>query len=147
LKAKKIKFFGDIEIIIRHVRNKIHYLSSHLKNNQHEVWELIKSFDAFNINHVPSSLNSHVDLFTNAVARHIPSENLLPDTFSMELLYKPSIPNNVTNLRVFFDDKNIISFLYMEDTFERVHYQDYIELNEDVFGSINQSIEKKNKAQ
>jgi ribonuclease HI len=53
LKEEKIKVFGDSEIIVRQVRNTIHCLSSHLKNYQSEVWELIKSFTAFNINIVP----------------------------------------------------------------------------------------------
>jgi hypothetical protein len=73
------------------VRNNIHCLSSHLEHYQHEVWELIKSFDAFNIIFVPHSLNFDVDLLANVASRFIPSENLLPDTFSMELLYRPSI--------------------------------------------------------
>jgi hypothetical protein len=57
----------------------------------------------------PRSLNYDVDLLANVDSRIIPFENLLPDTFSMELLYKPSIPDNVTNWRVFDDDNHIIS--------------------------------------
>jgi hypothetical protein len=61
------------------------------------------------------------------------------------LLYRPSIPDIVTNWRVFNDDKKIISFLHLEDTFK-----DFIieedqhdrELNANVSVSINQSIEK-----
>jgi ribonuclease HI len=34
LKDEKIKVFGDSEIIIKQVRNAIHFLSSHLKNYQ-----------------------------------------------------------------------------------------------------------------
>jgi ribonuclease HI len=37
LKSKKIKVFSASEIIIKQVRNNIHYLSSHLKHYQHEV--------------------------------------------------------------------------------------------------------------
>jgi ribonuclease HI len=57
LGANKIKVFGDSKIVIRQVRNTIHCLSSHLKHYKQEVWELIKFFDAFNINFVPRSLN------------------------------------------------------------------------------------------
>jgi hypothetical protein len=111
---------------------------------------LIKSFDAFNISLVPRSLNFDVDLLANVASRIIPSENLLPDTFSMELLYRPSIPDNVTNWRVFDDDKKIISFLHLEDTFKDSiieEYQHDRELNADVPGSINQSIEKNKPSQ
>jgi ribonuclease HI len=105
LKAKKIKVFGDSDIVIRQVRNNIHCLSSHLKHYQHEVWDFINLFDAFNISHVLRSLNFDVDLLANVASRIIPPKNLLPDTFSMEFLYRPSIPDNVTNWRVFDDDE------------------------------------------
>jgi ribonuclease HI len=118
LKEKKIKVFGDSEIVIRQVRNTIHCLSSHLKHYQLEVWELIKSFDAFNISPIPRSLNCDVDLLANVASRLIPSEGLMPDTFSVELLYRPSIPDNITSWRVFDDDHQIISFLHLKDTFK-----------------------------
>ena len=51
-------------------------------------------------------------------SRLIPSENFEPNAFSVELIYRPSIPDNVTNWRVFKDDEKIINFLTMEDTFK-----------------------------
>jgi ribonuclease HI len=87
MKAKKIKVFGDSEIVIRQVRNTIHCLSSHLKHYQQEVWELIKNFDAFNISIVPHSLNYDAYLLANVASRLIPSEGIMSDTFSVELLY------------------------------------------------------------
>jgi ribonuclease HI len=47
LETKKIKVSGDSKIVIIYMRNNINCLSNHLKHYQHEVWELIKSFDAF----------------------------------------------------------------------------------------------------
>jgi hypothetical protein len=79
---------------------------------------LIKHFDAFNINHVPRSLNYDADLLDNVASRLIPSEGILLDTFSVELLYRPSIPNNVTNWRVFDDEHQLISFLHVEGNFK-----------------------------
>jgi hypothetical protein len=77
-----------------------------------------KKFDAFNISHVPRSLNYDVDLLANVASKLIPSEGIMPDTFSMELLYNTSIPDNITNWRVFDDDQQIISFLHLEDNFK-----------------------------
>jgi len=34
----------------------------------------------------------------------------------MDLLYRPSIPDNITNKRVFNDDQNILIFLHLEGT-------------------------------
>jgi hypothetical protein len=66
---------------------------------------LDQTFDAFNISHVPHSLNYDVDLLANVTSKLIPSEGIMLDTFSVELLYRPSIPDNITNWRVFDDDQ------------------------------------------
>jgi archaellum biogenesis ATPase FlaH len=106
---------------------------------------LIKSFDAFNIGHVPHSLSSNVDLLDNVASKLIPFEKLLLDTFSMELLYRTSILDNLTNWRVFYDDEKIIIFLHLEGTFkDSIIDEDQHdgEMDVDVSVSINQSIEK-----
>ena len=41
-----------------------------------------------------------------------------PDAFSVELLFRPSVPDNITNWIFFDDDQQIISFLHMEETFQ-----------------------------
>jgi hypothetical protein len=90
----------------------------HLKHYQQEVWDLIKNFDAFNISHIPHSLNYDADILANVASKLIPSEGLMCDTFSVEFLYRPSVPDNITNWRVFEDDQQIINFLTMKDTFK-----------------------------
>jgi hypothetical protein len=85
-------------------------------------------------------------LLANVASRLIPSEGIFPDTFSVELLYRPSIPDNVTNWRVFDDDQQIISFLHLEGNFkdsiidEGQHDQD---MDTDVHDSHDQT--KKSK--
>ena len=54
----------------------------------------------------------------NVASRLIPLENFEPNAFSVELIYRPYVPDNVTNWRVFNDDEQIIKFLTMEDTFK-----------------------------
>ena len=46
------------------------------------------------------------------------AEHLSPNAFSVELLFRPSITDNIKNWRVFDDDQQIINFLHMEDTFQ-----------------------------
>jgi hypothetical protein len=110
--------FGDSEIVVRQVRNSIHCLTPHLKCYQSEVWSLINEFSAFNINSIPRSNNAEVDLLANVASKLLPTEGLSPNTFSMELLFRPSVPDNITNWRVFDDDQQIINFLHMEETFQ-----------------------------
>lgn len=114
----KIKVFGDSEIVTRQVRNTIHFLLSHLKHYQHNVWELIKNLYIFHISHVPHSLNFDAYLLANVASRLIPLEGIMPDTFLVELMYMPLVPDNVTNRRVFDDDQQIISFLQLEGDFK-----------------------------
>jgi hypothetical protein len=53
-----------------------------------------------------------------SLLNYFPHEGLSPNAFSIELLFRPSIPDNITNWRVFDDDQQIINFLHMEDTFQ-----------------------------
>jgi hypothetical protein len=74
-------------------------------------------FSAFNIKSIPRLNNFEVDLLTNVASKLFPTEGLSPNAFLIELLSKPSVPDNITNWTVFYDDQQIISFLHMEDTF------------------------------
>jgi len=58
--------------------------------------------------------NVAVDALENIAARMTP----LRDRFSIEILYKPSIPDNITNLRVFHDDEQILHFMANADVFK-----------------------------
>ena len=40
-KVRNLKVFGDSDIIVKQVRNTIHFLSPHLKGYQNELWGLI----------------------------------------------------------------------------------------------------------
>ena len=101
LEVKNLKFFGDSEIVVRQVRNTIHCLSPHLKGYYSEVWNLIMHFNDFNINAVPRLQNTTTDLLATSASRLVPTNNKC----SIELIFRPSLPHNVTNLRVFDDDE------------------------------------------
>jgi ribonuclease HI len=110
--------FDDFEIVVRQVRDSIHCLSPHLKCYQSEVWKLMNKFSSFNINSIPRLNNAKADLLVNVASKLLPAEGLSPNAFSVELLFRPSIPDNITNWRVFDDDQQIINFLHMEETFQ-----------------------------
>jgi hypothetical protein len=74
----------------------------------------MNKFFSFNINSIPRLNNSEA----NVASKLFPAEGLSVDAFSIELLFRPSIPDNITNWRVFDDDQQIISFLHMEETFQ-----------------------------
>jgi ribonuclease HI len=97
LNVKELKFFGDSEIIIKQVKNIIHCNSPHLRNYQQEVHRLIENFEAFNIIDVPRMKNTLVDALATTASILYPLEDYEASRFAVELLYKPSIPNNISN--------------------------------------------------
>jgi hypothetical protein len=77
-------------------------------------------FSAFNINSIPRLNNSGADLLANVSSKISPIEGLSSNAFSIELLFRPLVLDNITNWRVFDDDQQIISFLHIEDTLQGV---------------------------
>ena len=80
--------------------------------------ELFSSFEAFNINSIPRFQNQEVDLLANVASKLVPPEDFSHNTFSIELIFRPSIYDNITNWRVFDDDSQILNFLTNGDTFK-----------------------------
>lgn len=109
-----LKVVVDSEIVVRQVRNTIHYLSPHLKSYQQEVWWLISIFQAFNITVVPRTYNAAANALENVASMMSP----IRDIFTIEILYRPSIPDNINNIRMFGDDQQILPFMSNADTFK-----------------------------
>ena len=64
-------------------------------------------------------MNFEADMLDNAASNLCPSDDFSHDIFSIELIYRLSILDNITNWRVFENDEQIINFLHLEDTFKR----------------------------
>eukprot|EP00253_Pinus_taeda_P024238 PITA_24238 len=118
LKVQYLKVFDDSEIVIKQVRNTIHCLSTHLKHYQSLVQDLISQFLAFYISPIARSQNATTDLLANVASKLLPSEDYNPDRFSVELIFRPSILDNVTNWRVFNHDEDILNFLTFDKSYD-----------------------------
>ena len=57
-------------------------------------------------------------MMANATSNLFLSDDFSHDKFSIELIYKTSILNNITNWRVFEDNEQIINFLHLEGAFK-----------------------------
>jgi len=79
---------------------------------------LLKSFDEFVIESIPRNQNSGADLLANVASKLIPAMEMPTNAFYVQLLFRPSIPDNITNFRVFDDDEQIINFLASKDVFK-----------------------------
>jgi len=53
----------------------------------------------------------------NVASKLIPSEYFSPDRFSIKLIFRPSILDNITNWRVFNDDPDNVKFLTSEGSY------------------------------
>ena len=82
------------------------------------VQKLSKSFNDFNIFPILHSQNSNVDLLANVTSKLVPLDTLYPNPFSVELMFRPSVTDNITNWWVIDDDVEMINFIHMEDTFK-----------------------------
>ena len=63
-------------------------------------------------------MNFEENMLANVASNLCPSDNFYHERFSVELIYRPSVPDNITNWRVFEDDEQIINFLHSEETFK-----------------------------
>jgi len=96
--------FGDSKIVIKQVRNTIHYLSGHLKHYKSLVQGLTSHFIAFKIYPIPKIQNASADILDNVASKLIPLGDYNPTRFSIELFFTAYILDNITNLRVFNND-------------------------------------------
>jgi hypothetical protein len=63
-------------------------------------------------------MNSEADILANVASKLCPSDDFSHDIFFVELIYRSSIPDNITNWRVLEDGEQILNFLHSEDTFK-----------------------------
>ena len=100
--------------MVRQFRDTIHCLSPHLKGYQVEVWNLIAYFNAFNINSIPRLQNVATNLLATSASKLVPTNHKC----SIELIFRPLVADNITNMSVFDDDEYIINFLTNDEVFK-----------------------------
>ena len=76
---------------------------------------MISHFNAFNINSIPRLQNVAADFLVVSAVMLVPTNNKC----SIELIFRPSVADNITNLRVFDDDEHIINFLANDGVFKK----------------------------
>jgi ribonuclease HI len=104
---EEISVFGDAELIVHQVRNIYQDNHPRLRSYRNEVWGLIDNcFLAFNISFIPREENIMVDsLVVSTRNFRVPLPPKL--RYDLEVNYKPSVPGNLKNWKVFEDDLEI----------------------------------------
>jgi hypothetical protein len=90
------------------------------------VHRLIEHFEAFNITTIPREKNIIVDSLATFASILSPLEDYEASQFTLDLLYKPSMPNNISNWKVFEGDEQIINFLTNQDNFKDLAIEDKV---------------------
>lgn len=118
MKVKNLKVFGDSQIIVDQVRKRIHCNFPHLVRYQHEAWSLIDNFDSFNITYIPRGKNQDANLMVGMATKLLPDLRLNNNKYYFELIFRPSVPDNISNWQVSEGDDQILEFLHCEKTFK-----------------------------
>jgi hypothetical protein len=88
------------------------------------VHRLIEHFESFNITTIPRAKNILSDSLATIASRIYPLEDYEASQFTVELLYKPFVPKNISNWKVFEGDEHIIKFLTNQNNFKDLSIDD-----------------------
>jgi hypothetical protein len=83
-----------------------------LRRYRNAIWDTIEMFDAMDIISVPREQNSLADSLAVAASTLQPSEDLIKGDGKLEIIFRPSVPDNVDQWQVFEDDKQILRFIH-----------------------------------
>ncbi|XP_059068184.1 uncharacterized protein LOC131858754 [Cryptomeria japonica] len=105
MQIKKLKVRGDTELIVKQVRGLFAIKNERLRHYRNHVWDEIEAFDAFSIEVIPREFNSKADSLAVSIAFLVPHPDFTTDTYMVELVYRPSVPDNSESWQVFENDK------------------------------------------
>jgi ribonuclease HI len=123
LGAKRIVVLGDSELIINQIKGIYQAKQPRMRAYRNLVLDLLEKFSECNLSTIPREQNQVVDaLATSAVVFKVP---IFPEkSYKVEVKYRPAIPDNMKHWKIFENDKQIESFLRMENEFENLNIDD-----------------------
>lgn len=112
-----MKVLGNSELVVHQVRGISSAKHVRMRSYRARAWDLIESFDAFNIISIPWKLNTIADQMATIGAQFDPSTSLLTRSQVVGLFVHPTIPNNDTHWQVFESDEQIALFIQISGEF------------------------------
>ena len=117
--TKKLKVFGDADLIIQQVNKTFQAKNPRLRAYRDEVWRIKEFFDFFCISYIPRAQNQLADSLVVSASLFIPpSPPKL--VYEIQMKYRPSLPDNVNHWKVFDDDDELNRFLQVIDEFSEM---------------------------
>jgi ribonuclease HI len=123
---KVINVKGDSDLVILQVKNKFACKSERLRRYRNAIWDTIEMFDAMDLISVPRDQNSLANSLAVAASTLQPSKDLIKGEGKLEIIFRPSVPDNVDHWQVFRDDKQILRFIHNVQEFSdfKVSYKE-----------------------
>ena len=116
LGAKKIFVYSDSELVIKQVKGEYEAKHPWIRAYHNSVLDILKKISEYTLSLIPRTQNVIADsLATAASMVKIPIHS--NQKYSIHFKHHPVVPNNMIFWQVFWDDKQINSFLQMEGEF------------------------------
>jgi ribonuclease HI len=109
--VKCLNIKGDSDLVIQQLKNKFACKSERLKGYRNTIWAMMDDFDALNLIAIPREQNSKADELAVAASTLSVPDSLIDENISVEVIFRPSVPDNLNHWQVFEDDKQVINFL------------------------------------
>ncbi|XP_057823611.2 uncharacterized protein LOC131035876 [Cryptomeria japonica] len=96
---KNLHAQGDAELIVCQIRNIYQTRSEKLRHYRNLVWDLIETFDAFDISVVSCEFNDRADSLAVSATSLIPHKDFLGSTYVVELVFRPGVPDSIAHTK------------------------------------------------
>ncbi|KAH9328129.1 hypothetical protein KI387_000237, partial [Taxus chinensis] len=120
---KKLRCLGDVEVIVKQIRQQYQVKNPRLRHYRNWVWDCIESFDAFSIEDIPRAQNERFDSLVLSASLLTPHPSFGKDKITIEMVFRLSVPDNANHWQVFNDDNQILSFLEQRDNFNNLFFE------------------------
>jgi ribonuclease HI len=110
-RVKCLNIKGDSDLVIQQLKNKFACKSERLRGYRNAIWDMINDLDALNLIAIPREQNSKADELAVAASTLQLPDSLIDENISVEVIFRPSVPDNMNHWQVFDDDKHVIKFL------------------------------------
>lgn len=111
LNIKMLSIKGDSDLVIIQTKNQFACKNDRLKKYHNVVWDNMEYFDAFDLQTIPRDGNKQADELVVVASTSQLGENLLHDKMKMEVMFRPSVPDNIEHWKIFNDESQVIRFL------------------------------------
>lgn len=120
---RQLKAKGDAELIVKQVRKQFSVKNDRLRHYRNLVWDEIESFEAFSIEFVPRAQNTKADSLAVSASLLLPHPEFKNNTYRIEVLYRPRVPDNINHWQVFNDDEQLKEFMACAGDFAKILFE------------------------